>query len=188
MSDRSLTSGVQAAIDAAVVRPAILLFLDLPGGAVYSWTGTGNIDYDGNTYLGVGDHLGFSEIPETADSSSQGIEITLSGIDSTILPDVIGSAYQGADCRVDLALFDAAGAIIADPITLFRGLLDRGRVRDDGENATIVLSVESRLLDLLRPRQWRYTDADQQLLYPGAGDLGLEFVPRIQNLHIEWGS
>lgn len=187
MSDRSITAAALNAIDASVVRPAFLVFFDFPSGAVYAWTGQGTLSHGGNDYLGMGSLLGFGSIAETADTTANGLEVTLSGIDSNLLSDVINDEYQGAAAQVDLALLDEDLNVIPDPINEFKGLLDKATVRDTGKTSVISLQIESRLVDILRPRQWRYTDADQQLLHPGAGDKAFEFVPKIQNVNIQWG-
>ena len=54
-----------------------------------------------------------------------------------------------------------------------------------GETATISISVESRLVDWERPRVHRYTNADQQIAYPG--DKGLEFVAQMVEKELVWG-
>ena len=54
-----------------------------------------------------------------------------------------------------------------------------------GEKATITLTGESRLIDFFRPRISRYTDAEQQALYPG--DLGLQYVNDLQEASVPWG-
>ena len=64
--------------------------------------------------------------------------------------------------------------------------MDRMIISDDGENATIKVSCESRLIDLNRNRVRRYTDVDQQSEV--SGDLGFKFVESLQEKSIDWGS
>lgn len=187
MSDRTLSAGVQAEIDGPLVRPVLLVFLDFPSDPVYLSTAHKTITFDSNDYLALGKFISFSAFPETADSGTQGIEIVLSGFDSDLLSDVLTTSYRGSDCAVHLAFLDASDAVISDPITLYRGQLDKGTIQDNAEQSVIRLNIESRLLDQLRPRQFRYTDADQQSLNAGQGDTGLKDIPKIQNLHVEWG-
>lgn len=80
----------------------------------------------------------------------------------------------------------AAGTIIADPDERFTGRADVMALSDDGQTATITLSVESRLIDLQRPRSRRYTHDDQQIYYPA--DLGLQYVADLQDKEFTWGS
>lgn len=187
MSNRTLTSQIATEVDGSLVRPVLLVFFDFPSEAVYLCTAHKTVSYNGNDYLALGKFVNFSSFPETADSGTQGLEISVTGFDSDLLADVLQDQYRGSACQVDLAFLDSSEAIIPDPITLYRGQMDKGTIRDSGKDSVINLKIESRLLDQLRPREWRYTDADQQSLYPGQGDAGLKDIPKIQNLHIEWG-
>jgi len=50
--------------------------------------------------------------------------------------------------------------------------------------ATIELKIESKMVDLRKPRIRRYTHADQQSRFPT--DKIFEFVDRIQTESLEW--
>ena len=57
---------------------------------------------------------------------------------------------------------------------------------DEGtETVSINLSVESRLIDLEKPSNKRYTSEEQKAVYPD--DLGLDFVVDLQDMPIAWG-
>ena len=57
---------------------------------------------------------------------------------------------------------------------------------DEGpESATITLNLESRLIQLERPKNRRYTHEDNKKDLPG--DLGFEFVTDLQDKEIIWG-
>jgi len=59
-------------------------------------------------------------------------------------------------------------------------------INDDGQDATIGMTAENKLVDFRRPREVRYTDEEQKNLY--SGDKGLEFVNSIQEKEIYWGN
>ena len=57
---------------------------------------------------------------------------------------------------------------------------------DDGAGTVAIgMTVESRLIDLERARDWRYTSENQKSLYPN--DKGLDFVVDLQDMPIAWG-
>jgi hypothetical protein len=64
--------------------------------------------------------------------------------------------------------------------------MDVMSINDDGQNATIGMTAENKLVDFRRPREVRYTDEEQKNLYPL--DKGLEFVNSIQEKEIYWGN
>ena len=80
---------------------------------------------------------------------------------------------------------DSSGALVVDPYTTFQGRLDVPEIVDGGDDCTIQISYESRLIDLERARERRYTHEDQQIDSPG--DKGFEFVTLIQDQTVVWG-
>ena len=58
-------------------------------------------------------------------------------------------------------------------------------IRENTETSTIELKLENRLVALERAIERRYTDEDQKNLF--AGDLGMEFIPDLQDKDIVWG-
>lgn len=85
-----------------------------------------------------------------------------------------------------MALFDTAtAAMLNDPIPVFAGRMDTMRLQDTGETTTVTVSCESRLIDLERARERRYTDEDQKELYPD--DRGFEYVADLQDKEVLWG-
>jgi hypothetical protein len=91
----------------------------------------------------------------------------------------------GLPAIVSLGLFDAAGALIADPVGCFVGQMDQPTLDVTGTSATISINCESRLIEMNVAVDRRYTNEDQQRDYPG--DRGFEFVNSIQEAQIYWG-
>lgn len=187
MSERNITAGVKAGLGEQVISPHILCELDFPSGVVRFWTGPNDIDWNSQTWESNGREIAFSAISETTDGSSQGISIDVSGIDSSDVSDVVDDEFQDSDATIWLALYDAdTHSLAADPFQMFKGKMDQADLRDDGSSATISIKCESRLINQIKRISYRYTNQDQQLLYPG--DLGLEFVAGIQDKKVVWKS
>jgi hypothetical protein len=68
---------------------------------------------------------------------------------------------------------------------LFVGYMDQMNISEEAETCTIALAVESKLIDLERPRVQRYTSASQKARY--AGDLAFDFIPDLQDKPLSWG-
>jgi hypothetical protein len=77
---RELTVALDNALQAQHVRPIILVEVDTSGGVLRVWSGFGDIIHDSNTYTGIGELGGISEIHEGDELGAQGITLTLSGI------------------------------------------------------------------------------------------------------------
>jgi len=186
MSERGLHDDIVDEIQKQVVKPALLTEMVFPTGTVNIWTGQGSITWDSKTWTGTEKLIGISSISERTDGSVQGLQITVSGVDSDLISDAAEDEFQGSKVGVWIAFLTSNGAVVEDPFKLFSGHLDTAEIKDNGKQASITINAENRLIDQLRPIQYRYTDQDQQKLYPG--DKGFEFISTIQDRQIVWRS
>lgn len=182
---RDITAGVQSAISATEVQPIIFFEGSFSSGSVYVWSGYGDLIWDGNTYSGVGTLGSISSVSESSEISAKGITVSMSGIPSDLISLVLGDVRQGAVGKIHLGFLNSSNSLIDDPILMFEGKLDVPSIQEGGDTSTITLSYESRLIDLQRARESRYTNEDQQRAF--AGDLGCEFVASLQEKQITWG-
>jgi len=182
---RDLTGAYQTAIAGDRLKIALFYEGEFTTGTLRLWTGVGPLDWNGHTWTGAGHMLALTTIQETTDVRATGLTATLSGLPVSLLSAVLLNARRGYAGTVWLGLFDAAGALIADPAVAFKGRLDVPSIDADESTCTISVSYESRLIDLERARDRRYTNEDQAIDYPL--DLGFEYVPSIQNARINWG-
>lgn len=182
---RDLSVAMSAAVTSDVVRPVTLLNLSLDSGVIAVHSGVGTINHDGIDYLGVGSFGHISEVQETNNIAPSGVKCRLSGIPQEFISLVIGQHYQGRNATVYFALLDHNHQLISTPTIAFRGLVDFADIQL-GAEATIVLSIESRLADWDRPRVRRYSHEDQQSAYPR--DMGMEFVAAMVDRPILWGT
>lgn len=181
---RTVTSAVHTQLIGQVLSPCILCRAVFADGTLLMWSGIGNLTFNGNTYAGVGDFLNVSPVQETSEVKSLGVSVTLSGIPSSTLAEVLGQSRLGKYITIWLGLLTAAGALIADPVQLFYGEIDSPSIVESGDTASVTVQCESRLIDLERSRERRYTDQDQQQKYPG--DESLRYVAALQNREVKW--
>lgn len=180
---RELSTAIQNAIAAEVVRPAFFVYLDLPSGAVRVNSTIYSIDYGGNTYTGVGDLGNIGTVQEQTDFSSPGLDLTLSGLNPSLISAAYNDSYQGRQVSVYLGFLNSDHALI-DAFEMFTGRIDYMQI-EVGETATITVRCENELVDWERPKIRRYNDADQKSVYPD--DRGLEYVPKMVEREIVWG-
>ena len=77
---------------------------------------------------------------------------------------------------------------VGDPdvlTTLFVGYMDQMNIDEGPDTCTISISVESKLIDLERPRVNRYTSASHKAKWPA--DLAFDFIPDLQDRPLSWG-
>ncbi len=164
----------QAASQSPKVNVGLFVEAIFDGGTERVWSGPFDISWGGNTFIGAGDLLGVSRIPETTELRSNKVDIVLSGIPTTFLTPALTEHYQGRDAFLYYGFLDDEGVLLDDPTLIGGFIMDVMRITETGDTAIISLSLESRLAILDKSSPRRLTFEDQLLNFPG--DLGLEFV------------
>lgn len=182
---RDMTAAMQSAVEARVVYPAALLELEFDSGTTRIWTGYGPLSWDGKTWQGAGELLSLSPAQESTEVRAEAATAELSGIPSAYISLALQEDYQGRQATQYLALLDGDGNIIADPVQTFSGRMDQMQISEDGQSSIIRLGLESHLIDLKTPREFRYTDQDQRIDYPN--DRAFEYIAGLQDKRLSWG-
>lgn len=182
---RNLSSAMESAVEADVVRPIVLVTCAFDSGDLNLWNGIGTLTVSSVDYVGAGTLLNIGEIAESSELQANGITVTLSGITDPLLAKARDEDYQGRELTVKLGAMDASNGVITSPVTVFSGFMDTMVINDSSETATIQVNVENRLIEFERTRIRRYTAEDQKIDYPN--DKGLEFVAEMQEKEIAWG-
>lgn len=179
------------ALQAPVLRPALFVQATFNDAGtletVYLWSGLGSVVWNGQTWIGLGSLLGITTSEEGATVEAKGITLTLSGIDVSLLADVLQEFQVGLPVQVWMGLFDNASPpnLIADPITTWAGRIDQPSVDVAAETATISIACETRLIEMGVSSERRYTHDDAQIDNPG--DQGFSFVSGLQEITVPWG-
>lgn len=182
---RDIAGALSTAYNSDSVRPFLLCELEFGAETIRFWTGYGDLSWDSKTWQGSGTLIQVSSIEESYEVKASGINITLSGVPSDMLSLALGEEYHGRDCTVYMGALNEDSTVITDPAVVFRGIMDTMQINDNGEDSTINLTVENRLIDLERPRVSRYTSENQKSRFPS--DRGLDFVTSLQDQTVVWG-
>lgn len=210
-SNGSINTEIQNKLDDSSMMPAYFLHISGISGEDDIWISTMNRDYTMNvegtnrTFIGAGDVLSISQIQEPSDLQSNGITISLNGLDSTILDMALNVDYQNGKLRLGFAVLKTA---LVDtppypiryqnefPTVLFNGRIDQMVIQDTGTSCAMEISIENRLASFERADHLRFTDADQR----GRGgknndgstgnlvdvDVSFKHVPVIQKRVLKW--
>lgn len=182
---RVLSNAMKEMAVAKVVRPIFLVRMVFDSSQLNIWSGVGDISFDSVTYTGLGDLLSISDIKETSDISATGINVSLSGVKTSLIAIAKNQDYQGRELTVRLGAFNETGSLIADPVIIFSGFMDTMTIAEAGTYSTISIAVENKLVALERAKVRRYTAEDQKIEHPT--DKGFEFVTSIVQKEIFWG-
>lgn len=121
---RTLTAAALAQIQAQRAETFHLLSLSFSGGTIRFTTGPHNVTWSGQTWSAAGGAMSFEAVNETPDPSGQRLKIILDGVALTSITALLAESYIGRLGTLRRGYLNAAGEIIADPITLFTGYLN----------------------------------------------------------------
>lgn len=181
---RNIDSGLMAAMSSGHLVPAFFAQLGFRSTTEYVWTGVGPLVVDAQTYTGLGSLAKLGAVSEDIDVNAQGTVVTLSGIDPTILNECLTDIKSGAIANIWVGAF-SGGTLIARYL-MFSGVVDKPEVSVQVDTISISLALESRLLDLGRATQRRYTAADQNSVFPT--DTAFNWVEILSDASWNWGS
>jgi hypothetical protein len=167
---RSIGSTFGTQLTSGSLRPFYAVKMNFTSGALLLATTYSDLVIGGNTYLGTGNILNISPITETSDTRATGVEIVLSGLDTSILSAGLTEDTQGMVVEIYFGVMTTtsnADAIVDTPYQIFSGFIDSMVLEESGELSTLTFTVENKLVTLERPIDRRYTDQDQQNLFTG---------------------
>ena len=183
---RNLTSGFLTELSAKSLKPFYAIKAEFLEGSVRFWTGVGDVTINSEVFTGGGELLSVGIVEETAEIKAVGLTVTLNGLDTSVLPIALASNYQNRKFTCFLGMLDEANQVVPSVYQLFEGRMDSMTINDSADDIAISLTVESRLIDLEKPNETRFTSEEQKRLFPN--DKGLDFVTDLQDKDIRWGA
>lgn len=192
MASRDLYSAMTTELTSDRFEWVMLFHGVFTAGDVYLSTHDRSISWNSQTWIGTGGFGGIADnVEETVELAARGVTLQLSGIPSEFISLALQEVSHGTRCHLYLGVLDkTTGALItnaspASPYKFYTGIIDIPSINLDGSTGIITLKTENQLIILDIPRERRYTLEDHKLDYPN--DLGLEFVPKVQEQNEEWG-
>lgn len=182
---RTLPAALSTEFGAAQLKPFYAVELDFDSGILRFWTGYGTITASGEEWDGGGTILGISSPNETIDLSADGLTISFTGLDPSIIALTLTQNYRGRSAKVYIGALDASNEPVSNLYQVFAGRMDVMTIQEDGATATVSLQVENVLIDLERPRIRKLTDEEQRKRFPG--DASFENIAALQDRQISWG-
>ena len=190
-SKRTISATNENALLDQVVRPIVFARLDFSSGVQRYHTGIGpktatHPIHGSESYIGIGDFGGIQgDVIESVSAASQALQLSLSGVDATLVNIALVDDYYRRDAELMLGLENASGALVDDPVILFSGFMEYMTISLKEKTGSIVLRLEGRGSNLRRAADVRFTDEDKQREV--SGDLFAEYVYRMADLELFWG-
>ena len=151
---------------------------------VYAHTGIGEIVYDGNTYVGVGEFGSIGESRESENIGPMQMDISLAAPNGTYMGEALEAGTYGDAITLYAAYRDSAGGIVEDPWVIWSGWYEFATVRL-GDSNVVTISGQHDLSVLNEIDGSRFTDEDQQARF--TGDVAFEHIHRMATTKLLWG-
>jgi hypothetical protein len=183
-SYRGATAGFRSLVGKDLVYVAHLVEVDF-NPWIYLTDAAVPLTWNGNEYL-PSYYLGVGSIAETSELLVNSVSVTLSGVDQAVVSALLQETYLNRKLKIRTVILNGTYAIIADPVLIFDGRMNRPTISVDPDGGQVVCAVEgvSAWTDFER-RAGRHTnDADQQRFFPG--DKGFANVASMPDT-VFWG-
>ena len=149
------------------------------------WSGIDDLTINSETYTGAGTLLSVSNSEDNLELKSNGLVVSLSGMDTTVVNYALTENYQNRPITIFMGYVMGGTNEVAGTLTLFKGRMTSLVINDTPDGSTVTIDAENRLVDLDRPSNLRYTKESQNFLH--SGDTGFNRVASLQDKQINWG-
>ena len=195
---RDLASNTAAQYAATHVSPIMFVKLEFDTaapnstGTIRLHNGLGTYNWDANdgagvrAWQGTGDLGQISAIEEGDEISPYSIQLTLSGIDTSIAAEAARETYYQRPVTLYVGALNASDQLVATPDVIWTGFIDTMDAVLGGDNGdSIVLTAESELAMFDRSSNYLYTNAQQQS--DSSGDTFFTHLQEMEDLTLDWG-
>jgi len=187
---RGLSTAFKDYVASRVLHPAYFVKLGFADESVRLWSGTGDITFGSETYVGTGLLGQVSRTEETYSTIAKGITLSLVGQGSGIYAAAMKDSkqMQGRPAWLWVAFMNEDFDTIQHDYLLNKYFMDTMTVEDvfEGDQGGIRISIkcESELVDMFNPSTAYYSNADQKALYPG--DTFFRFISTLPGKDLKW--
>tara|TARA_R110000824_G_scaffold121916_2_gene278439 strand:+ start:1757 stop:2398 length:642 start_codon:yes stop_codon:yes gene_type:complete len=164
-------------------------------------TAPSNVTWNSLTWTGIGGLIEFDPPPETADPSGQSLGLTLSGVDTTMITEVLDHNLRGRDCRLYWGqIVTSTGVVVVDAIEVFGGLMNASwhiehTPSDQGTRGTVKVSttIVSEMARYMFRRMLRTNPTSLALMQARGGitptnpDTFFATLPALMGQPVYWG-
>lgn len=184
----SLPATVKAQLEGQRVRCIPLIEMQFVSGTKRYFSGRGVLNAGGLDWLGVDKLLTLDLGMYSVNGAAEQFSLALSGVDAEFLAKARAEMADLLNRRlvVHLQFFDAAGAMLDQPVPLRAGRMRGLRFDAQGVGVrTVTLNCESIFAARGRPPATFLNDLEQVRRY-GVTGAGLKWLPVLQNKTVTW--
>jgi len=184
---QGLDSSIVNALSEENVFPFIAVKGFFDSGNILVWSGIDDITIDSETYTGAGTLLAVSGFEETKEMKTNGITVSLSGMDETVLSYALSENFQNRKLIVHFGFLDGGTNEVKGVMNAFTGRMTSMNISDDTTGSTVTVNAENRLIDLEKASMLRYNKESQKFVAGGTTDTAFNRVLKLADQEVLWG-
>jgi hypothetical protein len=180
-----LSTAHKTAMGADVLHLGLFAEFSFESGTSRFWSGASTISWNSVNWNGGALIAGVQMSGEGEELQARRFTFTLNGVDRAYYSVAKNTQYRNRACKLWWNLMNSAGTAVTYSYLVEEARMDTLTVKQSGNTITLVLTAESRLLDLFRPRRALMTPADHKKLFPF--DDFYKFVQGLKSGKLPWG-
>jgi len=166
MSGRDMDAATQTEVAKNNITGFELLEIELDAATYYFTNSAWDASYNGNTYLALGNFLGFSDIQENTQMQIAEVTVTLTGLRQEDFGYFVNENFIDRSIRIYRQLWNDTDGVVGT-FKIFEGRLKNAAVEDSGEELTVGGTASNQFVDFERTAGRRTNDDEQQFYYTG---------------------
>jgi hypothetical protein len=178
------------------IQTALFCRIDVPNYEILRFSNFSRpLTIDGESYTGIGNLMGVSSTASELRVSTGELTVTISGIPTKNISDVLNYKFKGSDIKIYRGVFNPTNgqllAITGNPTGKFQGIVNNFALEEtwSGQDSmnTIAFTCTSTIGVLTNKTTGRRTNPiDEKTFYPT--DLSMDRVPSLANSNFDFGS
>ena len=131
-------------------------------------------EVDGNTYSANGFLMKIGSVTETAGLTIGSLSLSLSGVNQTLISDLLGNGHIHRKVSVKRAFINASTNALIESFSIYTGRVDGMDITDSDKTSLINLRIANQWSDFARLSGRRTNSGSQNQFFPD--DKGFDFI------------
>ncbi len=148
-------------------------------------TGIGDLVHDSNTYQGVGTLGAISAISENVSMAASGMNLSLSGIDNSLISTFQRKDIHNSDVTLWHGYFNNSTGALLVPVMIFNGFVNNTNINIGDKTSVISVNIINEITRWQKNTPKRFNDQSQKSDYPN--DIFFSRQALLREETITWG-
>lgn len=180
-----MSAVLKAALRRGDIALAAMVEIDHPEGFARFWSGVGNIEHDGETFIGCGRLGRIEAVSESTEIEIAETRFVLSGVDAALVAG-LDKSVKGRKGRIYEAVLDSAWRVIHRELLSETALDSQIYTIDKDGSATIAIVAHAGLFFLRNRSAAKWSPEEARRAFPG--ETGFDEIHKVEDQTLNWAA